>query len=211
MIRIAVCLATRGLIFTEVEDALEKNLVGWPYQIFRTKDKVIPDSQNYLVEKALSDKDVTHILYSEEDNVMPETALVDMIELDADVACIDYGVAGYSCLTKDKKTGEILWCGLGCTLIKREVFEGLEKPYFRSDKALLINDWPEIRWVDAGRQAYGLQDIYFFMKAREAGFTIKQARGESKHLQLDQLGRREINNGLHQISQKPVISKYQTL
>lgn len=210
MIKIAVCLATRGLIFTEVEDALEKNLNGWPYQLFRTKDLVIPESQNYLVDKALS-TDATHLLFVEEDNVMPDNALVDMLNLNADVACIDYGVAGYSCLTRDKRTGEILWCGLGCTLIKREVFEALEKPYFRSDKALLINHWPETQWVDSGKQAYGLQDIWFFTHAREKGFTIKQASGESKHLQLDQLGRREINNGLHQISQKPTISKYQTL
>lgn len=210
MIKIAVCMATRGLIFTEVEEALEKNLVGWPCQIFRTKDLVIPDSQNYLVDKALA-TNATHLLFVEEDNVMPDNALVNMMLLNADIACVDYGVSGYSCLTKDKNTGEILWCGLGCTLIKREVFEALEKPYFRSDKALLLNYWPEIRWIDAGKQAYGLQDIWFFMKAREKGFIIKQLPGESKHLQLDQLGKREINNGLHQISQKPIISKQQTL
>ncbi len=203
-------MATRGLLFTEVEDAVEKNIEGWPYQIFRTTNLTIPDSQNYLVEQALK-TDATHLLFVEEDTVMPDNAISDMIFLDADVACVDYGVAGYSCLTKDKDTDEILWCGLGCTLIKREVFEKLEKPYFRSDKALLINDWPDFRWIDAGKQAYGLQDIYFFMKAREKGIIIQQLPGECKHLQLDQLGQREINNGLHQISQKPKISKYQVL
>lgn len=210
MVKIAVCLATRGMIFTEVEDALEKNLVGWPYQIFRTKDLTIPKSQNYLVDKAMK-TNANYFLFVEEDTVMPDNAIIDMLDLNADIACIDYGVAGYSCLTKDKKTGEILWCGLGCTLIKREVFEAMYQPYFRSDKALLINNWPETRWIDSGKQAYGLQDIWFFMHAREKGFVIKQAKGECKHLQLDQLGQREINNGLHQISQKPVISKQQTL
>lgn len=203
-------MATRGLLFTEVENAVEKNIEGWPYQVFRTKDLTIPDSQNYLVEQALK-TDATHLLFVEEDTVMPDNAISNMIFLDADVACVDYGVAGYSCLTKDKDTGEILWCGLGCTLIKREVFEKLEKPYFRSDKALLINNWPEVQWIDAGKQAYGLQDIYFFMKAREKGIIIQQLPGECKHLSLKNLGTREVNNGLHVIEQKPKISKYQTL
>lgn len=198
------------MVYTEVMDAALGNLSEFTHKIYFSHDLKIPDSQNYLVEQALQG-DYTHFLFIEEDTVMPKQGLADMLFLDADVACIDYGVAGYSCLTKDKNTGEILWCGLGCTLIKREVFDSLERPYFRSDKALLINNWPEVKWIDAGAQAYGLQDIWFFMQAREKGYTIKQAKGECRHLQLESLGKREINNGLHVIKQKPVISKYQKL
>jgi hypothetical protein len=198
------------MVYTECMDAALGNLSEYAHKIYFSHNLKIPDSQNFLVDQALKG-DYTHLLFIEEDTVMPEKAVRDMLALDADVACIDYGVAGYSCLTKDGNTGEILWCGLGCTLIKREVFDSLEKPYFRSDKALLLNNWPEVQWIDAGKQAYGLQDIWFFMQAREKGYTIKQAEGECRHLQLESLGKREINNGLHVIKQKPKISKYQVL
>lgn len=211
MINVGVVLCTRGLVFTRVENAIFGNLKGVTHTIYRSEDLTIPYAQNVLVEQALSDPEITHVLFVEEDTVMPEHALADMLKLDGDIVCIDYGVAGYSCITRVKETNEILWCGLGCTLVKREVFDKLEKPYFRSDKALLLNDWPEIKWINAGEQAYGGQDIWFCMQARDAGFTIKQAPGECQHLQLDQLGRREINKGLHQISQKPMISKRQYL
>lgn len=210
MIKIAVILTTRGLLYTEVMEAVLGNLKGFAHTIYFSHDLVIPDSQNSLVGKALQDNP-THLWFVEEDTVPPTNALRDLLAQDADVACIDYGVGGYSCLTRDKNTSEILWCGLGCTLIKREVFEPLDKPYFRSDKALMLNFWPEVRWYDAGWQAYGLQDIWFFMHARERGFRIQQVPGECRHLQLEQLGQREINKGLHVIKQKPTISKYQVL
>lgn len=207
--KIAVVLPSRGLIFAEVEQALSDNLKGYPYRTYRSFTLPIPDCQNYLTDLALTDHP-DYILYVEEDTVMPDGAVDDMIMQKADIACIDYSVNGYSCITKDQK-GTPLWCGLGCTLVKREVFDKLEKPYFRSDKLLLLNSWPNIEWIDAGAQGYGGQDIYFCVKAREAGFTIKQVKGEAKHLKLEELGRREVNNGLHIISQKEKINKYQIL
>lgn len=209
---IAICLPTRGLVFTEVLDAIEaeRQYFTDPFRIFFSTDKVIPEGHNNTVIQAL-EWGADYLWIIEEDTVPPINALKSLLNANADVACIDYGVSGYSTITKDKKTSEILWCALGCTLIKREVFSALEYPYFKADKALLINNWPEVTWINAGWQAYGNLDIWFFMKAREKGFVIKQAKGEAKHLQLDQLGQKEINNGLHQISQKPLISKYQTL
>lgn len=208
--KIGVVLATRGLVFTKVEMSLTDNLAGYDYRTYRSYDLKIPDCQNVLVEEALRDG-CTHILFVEEDTVMPKNSFAEMIKADGDIVAIDYAVSGWSCITKSKDTGEILWCGLGCTLIKREVFDALPKPYFRSDKALLLNDWPTVRWIDSGNQAYGGQDIYFCIKAREAGFAITQLPGECDHLKLAFLGRREINNGLHSIEIKDRISKYQTL
>jgi hypothetical protein len=209
-IQLGVILPSRGLVFAEVEQALSENLRGYNFTIYRSWDLKIPECENVLVEKALRNG-ATHLLSIEEDTVIPPEGLSRLLMLDSDIACIDYGVGGWSTITKDKTTKEILWCALGCTLIKRAVFDAVEKPWFRDDKKLLLNFWPEIRWVAAGAQAYGGQDIYFCMKAREKGFKIAQAMGECKHLQLEQLGIRERNNGLHSIIQKPTISKWQTL
>ncbi len=195
------------MIFTEVMEALLRELQGYDYQLYMSWNRVIPDSFNELTEKALLDSD--YLLFVEEDVVVPEGAIDNMMMEKGDIVAIDYGVNEWSCITKYK--GEILWCGLGCTLVKREVFEKLDKPFFRSDKALLLNDWPEIKWIDAGAQAYGGQDIYFCMTAREKGFKIKQAWGEARHLKLESLGRPEINKGIHSILDKPRISKHNEL
>ena len=203
--KIAVVLPTRGLIFTEVMVALLRELKGYEYSIFMSWDRVIPDSHNELTKEALL---ADYILFLEEDVVMPEGSLEKMIGK-GDIVALDYGVQGWSCITTFQ--GENMWCGLGCTLVKREVFEKLEYPYFRSDKALLLNDWPEIKWIEAGEQAYGGHDIYFGIKAREKGFKIIKAEGEARHLKLESLGRPEINKGLHQIVDKPKISKHTNL
>lgn len=207
---IGVILPSRGLIFAEVEDSLEKNLQRNKHRIYRSWNLNIPECENFLVEKALRDG-CEEILMIEEDTVMPEEGLINLLLAKSDIACIDYGVNGWSTITKDKATGEILWCGLGCILIKREVFEKVAYPWFRSDKALLLNFWPEEKWINAGKQAYGGQDIWFCLNARKKGFTIQQVEGEAKHLKLNSLGRPEVNFGLHAIGVKPKIEKYQTL
>ena len=176
-------------------------------------DKPIPEAQNFLVEQALENPNVTHIFSVEEDTVPPAGALEQLLRCDSDIAAIDYGVSGWGCIAKNKQ-GEILWCGLGCVLIKRKVFETMEYPYFRTDKALRLNDWT---WQDLPEQytktgGYGGLDIWFCCEARRLGFKIKEIEDmECKHLQLDKLGEKEYNNGIHIISQKPMIEKYQII
>lgn len=215
MTRIAVIQPTRGLIFSQAQSALEQELRSLKeyrctYEIYRSWDLKIPDCVNEKVDEALEDG-FDYALFSEEDTVIPKRGLHKMLLADGDITAIDYGVQGWGCITRNKENPkEILWCGLGCTLVKRKVFDSLEKPYFRSDKQLLLNFYPEeIRWVDAPKDAYGGQDIWFCMHAREKGFTIKQVEGECMHLKLDELGRPEVNHGLHKISQKPIITKRQ--
>lgn len=207
---IAVIQPTRGLIFSEAQTSLEKNLEGYDYKIFRSFNLTIPECQNALVEEALG-YNPTHFLFHEEDVVLPDKAIDRLVESNTDIACVDYGVQGYSCVARDRRNNDILWCGLGCTLVKKEVFEVLEKPYFRSDKGLLLNVWPKIEWIDTGSQAYGGQDIWFCIHAREKGFKISQVEGEARHLKLGNFGRPEINKGLHEIVDKPKISKYQVI
>lgn len=203
---IGVILATRGFVFTEVENAIDRNLEGVPHKIYRSFNLPIPDCQNYLVDQAIKDG-CTYLWFVEEDVVVPDDAFERLMIANTGISCIDYGVNGWGCVTTNQE-GEILWCGLGCTLVHKEVFDKLEKPYFRSDIELRLNDW---KWVPSPKNKYGGQDIYFCMKAREVGFKITQVEGECRHLKLDSLGQIEVNNGLHIISDKPKISKFQIL
>lgn len=210
--RIAVVLPTRGLVFTEVEEAIEK--ARWTFishmkkveiRVFRSTSLPIPESHNHLTEVALSNYSPEYIWFIEEDTVPPRNALYDLIKADADIAFIDYSINGWACAAKTPE--EILWCGLGCTLVKADVFKKLEKPYFRTDKSLSLNDDTYFQWLDQPNK-YGGHDIWFFSKAREAGFKLVQVPGECKHMQIHALGTSAINDGLHIISQKRKIEKH---
>lgn len=200
---ITICTPTRGLIFTETAKAISDVLLHVEGVVLYSWNLTIPEAHNYLVENALL-MNPTHILFIEEDNVPTRQGIQNLFNSDADIACLDYGVEGYSCTAKTRK-GEILWCGMGVTLIKAEVFRNLERPWFRSDKSLRLNDW---KWVD-NPSKYGGQDIWFCTKAREKGYKIVQVEGEARHLKLESLGRIEYNKGLHVIKDKPKISKQQ--
>lgn len=207
---IAVILPTRGLVFAEVEYSLEIIRQVLPQTVvFRSWSLQLPEAQNILVEKALSVPDVTHLLFIEEDTVMPDPIknALKLLGSKADIACIDYGVQGWGCVARDQETSEILWCGFGCTMVKRHVFDKVEKPWFRTDKTLRLNDW---KWIDNPAK-YGGQDIWFCTKARESGCTIEQLEGECRHLKLEALGKPETNGGLHSIVEKPRITKKQTI
>jgi hypothetical protein len=204
---ISIILPTRGLVFTEVVDAIGKNLEGVDHKVYYSTNLPIPDGHNELVEKALKDNP-THLLFIEEDTVMPDGGFKRMLDANADIVCIDYGVEGWGCVAKNVEQ-EILWCGLGCTLVKREVFEKLDKPYFRTDILLRLND---MQWIPAGvHETYGGQDIYFCCQAKGKGFKIVQVDGECKHLKLERLGTKEVNHGIHIIGLKPNITKHQII
>ncbi len=204
--KIAIVLPTRGLVFTEVEQAIEQMRMKYDIEVFRSHGLGIPAAQNNLTDQALR-TNPDYILFIEEDTVPPIDGLKEMLKLDADIAFIDYGVNGWSCSAKMRGSGSILWCGFGCTLIKKEVFDKLEKPYFRTDKSLRLNDWT---WID-NPMKYGGQDIWFCMKAKEVGIHAKQAKGECRHLQVKSYGRPETNAGRHIITSKSPIQKFQII
>ena len=209
--KINVVLPTRGLVFCQVEEAIEEMRKDYDIKVYRSHDLPIPDGHNVLTQRALLDNP-THILYIEEDTVPPTGVLEKLLVSDADVACVDYGVSGWGCVTRDS-LGEILWCGLGCTLVKKEVFNGWEPPYFRVDKTLRLNDWT---WQDLPEdyiknKNYGGLDIWFFTQVRKRGFKINQIKGECDHLQLLELGKSGMNMGLHKIDKRPMIVNNQVL
>jgi hypothetical protein len=211
---IAIICPTRGLIFTEVLESIESVRLFHDAKIYYSYSLGIPDSFNQLVSLAIAEEEMlgyklTHLFFIEEDTVPPIDALDKLLCLDSDIAFFDYGVNGVSCSARDSKTGKILWAGLGCTLVKREVFNKVKYPWFRDDKALRLNDWT---WINTNPdKVYGGHDIWFYTKSREAGFSIEQARGECKHLMLKELGRPEVNKGLHIIKKKLQIKKYQKI
>lgn len=205
-----VLIPTRGIVFTRTINSLLRGVHGLQTSdILLSEGLNIPDAQNYLVEEGLkTDADI--FLMMEEDNVLPDGAFEKMLEVPADIVCIDYPVAnGYSTICR--KGGRILWCGLGCTLVHRRVFEGLPKPIFRTDQTLRITDLDKMEYVlEDVPCKYGGHDILFGYYANLAGFTIYQTKGvESPHLRSDGLVHNENNKGLRMVYELPPISKHQ--
>ena len=210
---IACILPSRGLVFSEVIGAIERERELHKLRVYISDNLPIPDAQNELIGRAIEDEKAlgkfTHFWFIEEDTVPPSGSLGNLMDSKCDITCVDYSVSGWSCITRDRNSSEIMWCGMGCTLVKREVLAAIGEPWFKTDKSLRLNDG---EWIDTNAEkVYGQQDIRFCIEAKAEGFTIGQADGECRHLQLHELGKPEVNKGLHKIGPKLKIEKYQLL
>lgn len=226
---IAVCVATRGLIHTRTMQSIFDgiNFCGFDCKLYTTHNLPIPDSQNKLVDQALSDG-ADRLFFIEEDMFLFPQAFKAMCESEGNIVTLQYndkngsphGIIHYN------ELGEIIWAGLGATIIDREVFEKIGQPYFRIDvlyknvkkyvddlgRAITqfeelppISEWDskQNKFVKkVNNYKYGGQDINFYTRARECGYTImKLDDHKAHHFQLVKLGEPHINNGCHVIKE----------
>lgn len=215
---VAICTPSRGLVFSRTMQSVIEGMqalakVGIASKFFTSHDLKIPDGHNYCVETALQDKAVDKIFFVEEDMYIYPDAFVALVTADNDISTLQYndkngsphGIIHYN------EAQEVLWSGLGATVIKRAVFESLGVPYFRSDvrykitkkriidgKAITEYEEQEAR----SEWGYGGLDVDFFTRARKNGFTIKVLpEFKAHHFALVQLGKETNNDGCHIIRQ----------
>ena len=135
----------------------------------------IDKAREELVESALKGN-ADYIWFIDSDMVVPKATLETLLDLNTDVASGLYFAKGIPYLpvirrlddrghfefvmNLEPEMGKIIevdGVGLGCCLIKAEVFKKLEKPWFL------------YKWDGDNVQA---EDLYFCKKARKAGFKI---------------------------------------
>ena len=147
-------------------------------QYMNTVRYVIAEARNLLVEKAL-EMGCSHVLFIDDDMIIPPDALIKLLEHDTDIVC---GLAFrrlapydpcvfivheekdiYPIEHIDKGLVNIDACGSAFVLIKTKVFKAMPKPwYVWGDKSLGI-------YENAG----GLgEDISFSLKAKRMGFHV---------------------------------------
>ena len=150
---------------------------GW----FLSHDKPIPDAHEYVAAEAM-ESDAEALLFVEEDVVLPPGALVAMMRLldgGAAIAAVDYPVGDreQGCLTVNAAS-EIIWVGLGATLVSRGVLEALSRPWFTTTRG------------------YGGQDIDFCQRVLAQGMVIRAVPGMvAGHAEVERMGKPHVNAG----------------
>jgi len=191
---------------TNVEQAVA---AGHEFRGWRlSHDLPIPDCDNVVAEAGLA-TGADFLWWVEEDVIPPAGALLALLAMKADVAAVNYpvGAQGWSCIARNAE-GHIYWCGLGCTLVRREVYDRLTRPWYSTDTAYQIinqgNGVKELRAFPSPEppdKRYGRQDIYFFIRAREAGFGIVGIPDMiAGHAKVTRHGAEQTNHGAHDVA-----------
>lgn len=210
MSKVAVIIPSRGLIFSRTAEEIVRNLRDINYKLFFSHKRPIPQCFNVPTQEALADETITHLLYVEDDMIIPARTFFGMLNEDKDIITCDYPVTkeGKGAVFYDP-AGNVVFCGTGCLLVKRGVFEKLSAPYFRSDiRWSPLNYGKTVKLVGSkfNDEGYGLHDVTFGIRLYKAGIPIHvySNLGQRKLLSLGKSG---SNDGAHKIEQWHKIKK----
>jgi hypothetical protein len=142
-----------------------------------------------MIEAALaSDENITHILMLDSDMTFPADTAHWLAWRNQPIVMGGYnrrcvpttptvrGLDGKLLATLDSSTGlePVLYGGLGCCMVHREVFEKVPRPWFHFE------------WVRDPKRPGGWgqkgEDVYFFDKCRQHGYDVLLDHDLSKHL-----------------------------
>lgn len=200
--KIAVILPSRGLIFSKTAEEVLNNLKGIPHKIYFSHRKPIPECFQIPTQEALKDPDVTHLWFVEDDMVLSPDTLKKLLDADANAVTFDYPVTkdGNGAVFYDKG-GTVVFCGTGCLLVKRKVFDSIKQPFFTDTVRWTMNNYGEAVKLTGsyGMTGYGTHDITFCIKLWNTGVKIKVIKGKLAQRKLVALGKSGSNNGQHNI------------
>lgn len=202
---IGVILPSRGLMFSRTADELLQNLKGIPHKIYFSHGKPLPECFETPVNEALKNKEVTHIFLVEDDMILPPTVLKDMLDKNLAVVTVNYPTTkkGDSAILTVK--GRIVYGGTGCTLVRREVFDELKKPYFRSDIVYIPKNMGDsIKFTAKFKEkndGYGLHDVNFFINLYQLNIPVHKLDYKIGQRKLVALGKAGSNDGAHKIEE----------
>lgn len=144
-------------------------------QVAICRGAVISKNRNSLADMFLQ-SEATHLFYADDDQIFPPETLKRLVTHDKPVISGLYlsrifpflphiydtetqnGFVGHRFFNPlDKGLIEVLASGAGCLLVKREVFEKLEKPYWT------LGQIDKVEWSD---------DIDFLRRVRKAGYKV---------------------------------------
>jgi FkbM family methyltransferase len=135
-------------------DQIRNLIADWAkrYDYLFSVDSDIVLPKDTLVKMLAADKDIISGLYIQR---IPNTHTLEVYMDTPNGGCTNIPYE----LIKDRPVVEIAACGMGCALIKGDVFRKLDYPHFVYKSAINHNDTIS-------------EDVYFCMKARQAGFKV---------------------------------------
>lgn len=204
--KVAVIIPSRGLMFSRTAEEIHRNVKDIPHKFFFAHKRPIPDCFNTPTSAALATDDITHLWFVEDDMIVPDDTLQTMLDMDKAVVTADYPVTkeGRGAILKDKG-GDLLVTGTGCLLVKREVFDELRYPYWRTDVRWKFENMGDHIRLQATKntknEGYGLHDVNFSLTLKRLGIPIHVIDMKLGQRKLIALGKAGSNNGAHNIEQ----------
>lgn len=139
-----------GYQIDQIRNLIAEWAKRYDYLLSIDSDIVLP--RDSLVKMLAADKDIISGLYIQR---IPGTQTLEVYMDTSNGGCTNIP---YS-LIENRGVVEIAACGMGCALIKSDVFRKLEYPHFYYKSALDHSNTVS-------------EDVYFCMKARQSGFTV---------------------------------------
>ena len=208
--KVGIILPSRGLVFSQTADEILQNVQGIDHKFFFAHKLPIPNCFENPTLEALKDESITHLWFVEDDMILPPDILKKLLDMDIAVATVDYPVTkeGKGALFKVKN--ENIFCGTGCMLVKREVFNELRKPYFTSSIRWNIKnygDFIKFKAVESNDGGYGLHDVNFCMNLYRLNIPIHDVGIVLGQRKLISLGKAGSNDGAHNIEKWTKVKK----
>ncbi len=201
---IGVICPSRGTMFSRTTESIFNNIYGKEAKLYMAHELPIPICFNYAFQKAYNDG-CDYFWFVEEDMLIPDGSLDKLLELNAPVVGIDYADrrTGKSLTFKNKK-GEVLYTGMGCLLVKREVMDKIPPPWFKRMVFWIVDtDDGDVDYVpkpEINATGYGTQDVVFSYEIRQLGYKINIVWDiPVGHMQLEKKGEDIVNDGTDMI------------
>lgn len=180
-LKLAICIPSGDMVHMDFASSLAVMLARLATariecSLYNIKTTILSKGRQTLVNKALS-TDCTHLLFIDSDMVFPPDTAVRLLSHGKDIAGIAAATRRENRLLNSAQTTwgerlkagpddglvEVDYLGFGCVLIRADVFQAMEKPYFPI--SFKEHD-PEAGDIWLG------EDYGFCEKARAAGYTI---------------------------------------
>lgn len=175
--KIAICVPARDTVhagfaksLANLTATLAKNKID--YELLINLGSVIAQQRNTLVEQAIT-VDASHILWLDSDMHIPASTVKSLLSHNSDIVAATYStrikpqqsvafVDQYNLdhrLTATTGVHSVFAVGMGCMMVKIQVYKNLPKPWF------------QYYWNKDTEELSG-EDIYFCKLAKDHGYQI---------------------------------------